>query len=263
MTLFFLLAGIVPAQTGFKEKRPLPADYGKVIINNYSAKADLPPVRFDHWLHRSWFTCRLCHVDIGFAVKANGTEIKASENAAGQFCGACHNGKMVHDNKTLFRACSVKPIERKDSRCERCHSVGRNVKQDYDFAAFTAQFPKERFGNGINWEKAEEQGIIKPINFLDWVSVKRASLNAPKDFSIESKAPGFPDIIFSHKKHTVWAGCEGCHPDIFSVKKGTTEYAMPSIFEGQYCGVCHGTVAFPLIDCQRCHIKSGRYYIAP
>jgi len=33
-------------------------------------------VVFDHWLHRAKFTCRLCHVDIGFAMKAEATDIR-------------------------------------------------------------------------------------------------------------------------------------------------------------------------------------------
>jgi c(7)-type cytochrome triheme protein len=45
-------------------------------------------------------------------------------------------------------------------------------------------------------------------------------------------------------------------PEIFvGVKKGATKYSMVEIFEGKYCGVCHVNVAFPLIDCQRCHTK--------
>ena len=30
---------------------------------------------------------------------------------------------------------------------------------------------------------------------------------------------------------------------------------MAEIYEGKYCGVCHVHVAFPLLDCQRCHTK--------
>ena len=47
-----------------------PADYGRVVINNASQKAGLAPVVFDHWLHRAKYTCRLCHIDIGFGMKA-------------------------------------------------------------------------------------------------------------------------------------------------------------------------------------------------
>jgi c(7)-type cytochrome triheme protein len=65
-----------------------------------------------------------------------------------------------------------------------------------------------------------------------------------------------PDIIFSHKKHTVWNGCELCHPDIFmGVKKGNSKYSMVDISEGKSCGACHVNVAFPITDCQRCHSK--------
>jgi c(7)-type cytochrome triheme protein len=130
------------------------------------------------------------------------------------------------------------------------------VRKEYDFETFTAKFPKERFGNGINWEKAEEDGIIKLVDTLEGVSVKRASLTIQKDFGLSPKVGTMPDIIFSHKKHTVWNGCELCHPDIFvGVKKGTTKYSMVEIFEGRFCGVCHTSVAFPLTDCQRCHTK--------
>src|SRR5208337_4566827 len=96
------------SQTGIKKKRPLPYEYGRVIINNYSDRADLSPVVFEHWIHRSMFTCRVCHVDIGFAMKAGGTDIKAADNAHGYYCGTCHNGKMVVDGKTVFPACSRK-----------------------------------------------------------------------------------------------------------------------------------------------------------
>ncbi len=65
-----------------------------------------------------------------------------------------------------------------------------------------------------------------------------------------------PDIIFSHRKHTDWNGCDTCHPDIFiGVKKGKTKYTMIEIFDNKYCGVCHGKVAFPLMGCQRCHTE--------
>jgi c(7)-type cytochrome triheme protein len=250
-------AGSTSAETGMKKRRPLPFEYGRVVINNYSQKAGLAPVVFNHWLHRSNYTCRLCHVDIGFAMKAGETGIKASDNIRGYYCGTCHNGRRVADNKkTIFASCSVAPTPAERTRCLRCHSLGMNVTPEYDFSKFTRDFPKERFGNGINWEKTEEEGLIRPADFLEGVSIKRKSLAVQKDFSLSPKLEGMPNIIFSHKKHTVWNGCELCHPEIFiGVKKGKTKYSMPEIFEGKYCGVCHTSVAFPLIDCQRCHTQ--------
>ena len=116
--------------------------------------------------------------------------------------------------------------------------------------------PKERLGIGINWEKAEEEGLIKPLDQLEGVSIMKAKLKVQQDFSLKAKVEGMPDIIFSHKKHTVWNGCELCHPEIFiGIKMGTTKYSMVELFDGKYCGVCHDKVAFPQTDCQRCHTK--------
>jgi c(7)-type cytochrome triheme protein len=253
--LVLVIAGVTSAQTGVKKKRPLPYEYGRVVISNYSEKAGLAPVVFDHWLHRAKFTCRLCHVDIGFAMKAGSTGIKASDNMNGYYCGSCHNGKKAFDDKIVFDTCSKAPEAQ--TRCLRCHSLGKNVKAGYDFSKFTENLPRGRFGNGVDWEKAEVDGLIKPLDFLEGISIKRQSLTVQKDFALGTKLEGMPDIIFSHKKHTVWNGCELCHPEIFvGVKKGTTKYSMTEIFEGKYCGVCHTSVAFPLIDCQRCHTKA-------
>lgn len=258
LALFLILfsISITLAQTGVKKKRPLPPDYGKAIINNYSERAGLAPVVFDHWLHRAKFTCRLCHVDIGFAMKTGQTGIKASDNMKGYYCGTCHNGKRAFNGKTVFESCSKKFASEDTKECERCHSLGKNVKKEYDFDKFIGTLPKERFGNGVNWERAEVEGFIKLIDSIEGISIKRPSLTIQKDFGLSPKIEGMPDIIFSHKKHTVWNGCEVCHPEIFvGVKKGSTKYSMVEIFEGKYCGVCHSTVAFPLLDCQRCHTK--------
>jgi c(7)-type cytochrome triheme protein len=250
------ITGFVLAQTGVKMKRPLPYDYGKAVLNNYSEKAGLAPVVFDHWLHRSKYTCRLCHVDIAFAMKTGTTDAKATDNANGYYCGTCHNGRTVSQGKRVFESCSKKLSAADTKYCSRCHSLGKNIPREYDFAKFTGRFPRERFGNGINWEMAEADGHIKLVDFLEGVSMVRKSLSAQKDFALGPTLEGMPEIIFSHKKHTVWNGCELCHPEIFmGVKKGATKYTMVEIFEGRYCGVCHRTVAFPLIDCQRCHMK--------
>ena len=269
LALILIFCGQTLAQTGTKKKRPLPYEYGRIVLNNYSDKAEVPPVVFEHWIHRSKFTCRVCHVDIGFAMKSGNTGIKAADNAQGYYCGACHNGEMVVNGKKVFASCPKnlsasgnprRAIARSSAddaqRCERCHSFGKKVASDYDFFRFSQPLPKERFGNGVDWEKAEELGLIKPASFVDGISIQRKAFTAQKDFALNPKVEGMPDIIFSHKKHTVWNGCELCHPDIFmGVKRGTVKYTMIDISEGKSCGACHTTVAFPLTDCQRCHSK--------
>lgn len=252
-----ILAGVaVAAQSGVKKKRPKPFEYGMVTIDNYSLRSGLPPVLFDHWVHRGKFTCRLCHVDIGFAMKAGATQIKAADNMRGYFCGTCHNGTMPYSGKKVFAACAKKFTKEESGRCKKCHTETISNAKEEDFEKFAALLPKGRFGNGIDWEKAEEQGLIKPLDILEGVSIKRGALTIQKDFSLTPKIAGMPEIIFSHKKHTIWNGCELCHPDLFlGVKKGSSKYSMVEIFDGKYCGACHSSVAFPLTDCQRCHTK--------
>ena len=61
--------------SGMKKKKLPPYEYGSVTISNYSQQGGMQPVLFDHWLHRQYATCRLCHVDIGFGMTAGSTKI--------------------------------------------------------------------------------------------------------------------------------------------------------------------------------------------
>jgi c(7)-type cytochrome triheme protein len=257
LAAFILLCAAVTAgiaQTGVKKKRQLPYEYGRVIMNSLSGKVGLPAVVFDHWLHRTRYTCRLCHVDIAFAMKANGSNVRAEDNAKGYYCGACHNGKKGADGKKVFESCSVAWTRDDLPKCARCHSQNMPVKREHDFDTVTARFPRERFGNGIDWEKAEADGLIKLTDLLPGISIARPPMKVQQDFNITPANEGIPEIIFSHKKHTVWNGCEVCHPELFvGVKRGNTKYSMVEIYNGKFCGACHGSVAFPLLDCQRCH----------
>jgi c(7)-type cytochrome triheme protein len=250
---------VVASSTAEGKIVPAPSDYGAVIISNYSSTSGSAPVRFDHWLHRAFFTCRLCHVDIGFAMEANGTKISAETNMKGFYCGSCHNGKLVWKDRTVFPSCRKDRPIASDKSCSRCHSGGGNASREYEYGRFTEKLPKQAVGNLVDWEEAENRGLISPLDFLPGVSVPRAPLKAQADFSILSRGAWMPDIIFSHKKHTQWNGCELCHPEIFpTVRKDSARYTMFQIVEGQYCGACHRNVAFPLNDCEKCHSKPAR-----
>jgi c(7)-type cytochrome triheme protein len=82
------------------------AEYGDVVINNYSDEAGMRPVVFPHWFHRVRFRCKVCHADLGFEFKAGGNEINMLKIIDGEFCGACHDGEV---------AWSVE-------NCDLCHS---------------------------------------------------------------------------------------------------------------------------------------------
>jgi c(7)-type cytochrome triheme protein len=133
-----------------------------------------------------------------------------------------------------------------NATCNRCHSLGKNVTRKYDFREFVKGWPRERLGNGVDWEKAEDRELIIPYDYIEGVSIKREKLIVQQDFKIAPTVEGMPDIIFSHDKHTFWNGCELCHPEIFTgIKKGLTKYSMVDLYEGKYCGVCHIKDAIP------------------
>lgn len=255
-----LLSGLGVARAedgGGMKRRVAPREFGRVVLaSSHARKAKVAAVTFDHWLHRAKFTCRVCHVDLGFAMKAGGTDIRAADNAAGQYCGACHNDRTKSDRgNRIFAACKASG-RADEGACTRCHSGAGEPPREVDFAAFTRNLPKARFGNGVDWEAAEAKKLIQPVDVIEGVSLARPAMPIQKDFALSGKLAGMPDIIFSHAKHTVWSGCEGCHPEIFAgVKRGHTKFTMVEIFEGRYCGACHVSVAFPTLDCQRCHSR--------
>lgn len=112
-------------------------------------------------------------------------------------------------------------------------------------------FPTDAVG-AIDWVKAFKENMIKPHEALD--------LNKPPVppfmFDIEIPAVGsMPNVIFPHFPHTFWLDCANCHPGIFMMKKGGNPISMVKIVNGEFCGRCHGRVAFPLANCTRCHVK--------
>ena len=101
----------------------------------------------------------------------------------------------------------------------------------------------------IDWMLALKQNKIQP----------RASLKATGKMEIldmdiiMTNTKSMPHIQFPHISHTRWLACSNCHPAIFQAKKGSNPITMNAILKGQYCGVCHGKVAFSSFICQRCH----------
>lgn len=241
---------IVEESQGAHKKRLPHHEYGNVVINNYSIKNKITPVVFNHWLHRTQYTCRYCHEYLGFALEKNKTGITEGANQKGKYCGACHNGKDAFGPKD--KGLSGKTLSK---NCDRCHSYDKKVSFDKNFYKFTEKLPRARFGNGINWIKAAEK---KNITLRDAPKAKsdRSDLNKNlSDSLIRPDEPEMPQIIFSHDKHARWNGCSLCHPSIFKEQKGSPKITMEGIFDGEFCGVCHGRVAFPTLDCQRCHTQ--------
>ena len=60
-------------------------------------------------------------------------------------------------------------------------------------------------------------------------------------------------VTFPHEAHTAWMSCAMCHDGIFVAENDANDITMAKILAGEYCGVCHGAVSFPLTECNRCH----------
>lgn len=243
-----ILCGRAFAQV-FLHAVPQESEYGRVVLDKHSSDGSPGAVVFDHWLHRSKFTCRLCHVDVGFGMQANTSGISATTNRQGFHCGACHDGKRVIDGKLVFASC----LENGDKKqCARCHSMGKKKSTQYTYEKFTAKFPRGVYG--VSWKECESLGLIKPIDVLEGLSIKKAPLKSRQDFAIQPNRQYFTGVRFSHEAHSIWNGCEVCHPEIFpTTKKGSISYSMYQISQGRYCGACHGKVAFPVNSCNSCH----------
>ena len=85
------------------------AEYGDVVINNHSDKAGMRPAVFPHWFHRIRFSCKVCHADLGFAMRAGGNDINMVRIIDGQFCGACHNGEVAWSIENCNLCHTAKP----------------------------------------------------------------------------------------------------------------------------------------------------------
>ena len=118
-------------------------------------------------------------------------------------------------------------------------------------------------------EPAEALGILVPDgagNKVDWVASLQQGLIAPRPSLDGDKEPEIREttvvmkntypmlyVRFPHKPHTQWMSCETCHDRIFLPQVDANPINMGKILEGEYCGLCHGAVSFPLTECNRCH----------
>jgi c(7)-type cytochrome triheme protein len=118
-----------------------------------------------------------------------------------------------------------------------------------------ADLPKDRYGL-IDWATAIKTEKVKPLHSLDPKSGPD-EIPFQLDVVIFTKSQFQPDVIFPHYVHTLWLTCANCHPAIFpmNAKEANKMMTMPKIAAGEFCGRCHNRVAFPLSDCQRCHVK--------
>ncbi len=114
--------------------------------------------------------------------------------------------------------------------------------------------PKDQYGL-VDWAKLVREELIKPKHSLDPEEAEFPPLEV--DVIIPAKGDFVKNVKYPHKIHTYWLNCDTCHATkggaIFEMAAGENNMTMVGIAEGEWCGRCHGKVAFPLTDCARCH----------
>ena len=111
-------------------------------------------------------------------------------------------------------------------------------------------------GNKVDWVAAVRQGQIRPRTSVDGSRVP-----AQHDSEIIMRNTlSLPPVRFPHDAHNLWMSCEMCHDRIFKPEIDGNDISMSKILDGEYCGLCHGAVAFPLTECNRCHsvVREGQ-----
>jgi c(7)-type cytochrome triheme protein len=109
--------------------------------------------------------------------------------------------------------------------------------------------PRDTAGNNVNWVKALEDGYIEPRTNI----LPDTELQVLESEILMTDTATMPLVLFPHKPHTQWLDCTNCHEELFISKAGATPVNMFAVLQGEYCGRCHGAVAFPLTECNRCH----------
>ena len=123
--------------------------------------------------------------------------------------------------------------------------------------------PKDKFGL-VNWTKAEVEGLISPRGSIDGSDDSREESEEgffENMIRLDVAVKFFPDVLFPHGTHSSMLSCDSCHPEPFKKEVGADNIQMAEIFEGKWCGKCHGIVAFPVtypvqepFNCRRCHM---------
>ncbi len=112
-----------------------------------------------------------------------------------------------------------------------------------------ALLPRDTAGNLVNWVQAIDSGAIQPRTNL----FPETQVRLREDEIIIAKYGSMPAVKFPHRQHTLWLDCANCHDQLFKAQIGANRFSMTAILNGEQCGLCHGAVAFPLTECNRCH----------
>jgi c(7)-type cytochrome triheme protein len=130
---------------------------------------------------------------------------------------------------------------------------GPGISQLQQPAEALSPLPRDTAGNMVRWAKALDSGAITARAGV----LPDARMRIYDQNLIIAKFGSMPAVMFPHLPHTQWLDCSNCHNTLFKDKAGANKFSMTAILNGEQCGVCHGAVAFPLTECNRCHSVSN------
>ncbi|GEM_PF-568822 len=116
--------------------------------------------------------------------------------------------------------------------------------------AALSRLPPDVAGNMVRWVDALRDGYIQPRTNI----YPETDIQILDSEVIMRRTGDRPWVVFPHRPHSEWLDCSNCHDAIFAREAGATPVSMLRILQGEYCGRCHGAVAFPLTECDRCHV---------
>ncbi len=196
-------------------------------------------------------SCKACHND---DMKKN-VSYTMAQMEQGKSCGQCHNGKKAfalakcsacHKVKDItFKVKETGPVLfkhsvhlQKKSECGECHNTlfktGANPR-----VTMAAMEKGKSCGACHNGKKAF--GIDKC-----------ASCHPVKEITFKVKETG--PTLFSHKFHVEVAGCDKCHPKLYTPNSQNKPVGMAAMEKGKSCGACHNSKdAFAVKECSKCH----------
>jgi c(7)-type cytochrome triheme protein len=112
--------------------------------------------------------------------------------------------------------------------------------------------PRDNCGY-VDWAQAMREGYLAPRDSILDRKKSAREKRSPGDIVLRVKGDSMDDVVFPHDTHNEVLDCKSCHPKIFKKIAGAAPINMDKIFDGEYCGRCHGKVSFPLSNCSRCH----------
>lgn len=242
-----LKAGVIAPRTGLDPMAP-ERQVETINIDLASSTSKVFTVTFPHEPHTRWIACSSCHPSI-FPLRrtAEPTVVTMAKIREGRYCGTCH-GRVAFDIKGECARCHARIPTKLEWRPSE--EPKRPIEQAKTWAEIERLLPAT--GGNPDWAKALAEGVIAPRVGIDPKATEQPVF--PLDVELVPTDNPIFRVIFPHGPHTKLLACTNCHPGVFQMARGADPITMAKIYQGEYCGRCHGKVAFEVpTGCPRCH----------